>query len=116
MDRKLARRNIRSALIIAAIAVFMFAISFVAAGLVIAAASFRGGRMVREDLPPLAEARAEDAPSAEQKLRIVLDGMSDQTLVGELCDRHQVTESEFYAWRATTLDGATAALARAENT
>ena len=87
----------------------------VAAGLVIAAASFRGGRMVREDLPPLAEARAEDAPSAEQKLRIVLDGMSDQTLVAELCDRHQVTESEFHAWRATTLEGATEALARAEN-
>jgi hypothetical protein len=31
MDRKLARKNIRSALIIGAIAVFMFAISFVAA-------------------------------------------------------------------------------------
>jgi hypothetical protein len=31
VDRKLARRNIRSALIVGAIAVFMFAISFLAA-------------------------------------------------------------------------------------
>jgi uncharacterized membrane protein len=31
MDRKLARRNIRSALILTSIVLFMFAISFVAA-------------------------------------------------------------------------------------
>jgi hypothetical protein len=31
MDRKLARKNIRSALIVTSICVFMFAISFVAA-------------------------------------------------------------------------------------
>lgn len=33
MDRKLARKNIRSALIVTAIIVFMFGISFVAAAI-----------------------------------------------------------------------------------
>ena len=33
MDRKLARKNIRSALIVTAICVFMFGISFVAAAI-----------------------------------------------------------------------------------
>jgi hypothetical protein len=33
MDRKLARRNIRSALIVGAIIIFMFGISFVAAAI-----------------------------------------------------------------------------------
>jgi hypothetical protein len=36
MDRKLARRNIRSSLIITAICLFMFGISFVAAAIYIA--------------------------------------------------------------------------------
>ena len=68
----------------------------VAAGLVIAAASFRGGRMVRGD----------------QKLRLALAGTSDHALVTELCERNRLSEADFYAWRETSLTGAAAALER----
>ena len=81
----------------------------VAAALVIAAASFRGGRLVRGDLPPAAT-RGEDLDPG-QKLRIVLEGISDESLVGVMCERYGVAESEFYAWRTTSLDAAAEALA-----
>ena len=87
-------------------------ITLVAAGLVIAAASFRGGRMVRSDLPPVAEAGSADALSADQKLRLVLAGRSDHALVTELCERNRVSEADFNAWRETSLTGAAAALER----
>ena len=82
----------------------------VAAGMVIAAATFRGGRLVRSDLPPAARVGAAAALDPEQKLRVVLDGVTDQRLIGELCDRHGISEAEFYAWRDTSLAGAVGAL------
>jgi len=84
----------------------------VAAGLVIAAGAFRGGRMVRSHLPPTASPRDDQALNPEQKLAIVLDGMSDETLVSEMCERYRISESEFYSWRDASLAGATQALAR----
>jgi putative oxidoreductase len=86
-------------------------IILVGAGLVIAAASFRGGRLVRADLPPAAQAGDEVALDPHQKLRIVLDGLTDESLVGATCERYGVSESEFYAWRKTSLDAAAEALA-----
>lgn len=83
----------------------------VAAGMVIAAATFRGGRLIRGDLAPNAVARPGVPLDAEQKLRVVLTGMSDESLVGELTTRHGISESEFYEWRDTSLAGATEALA-----
>lgn len=86
-------------------------IILVGAAMVIAAATFRGGRLIRADLAPAARTRPDADLDAEQKLRIVLDGVSDASLVGELCDRHGISESTFYEWRDTSLNAATDALA-----
>lgn len=83
----------------------------VGAGLVIAATSFRGGRLVRGDLPPAAAPGAGLALDPAQKLRIVLDGTTDEGLVSTLCERYDISEAEFYEWRETSLEGATRALA-----
>lgn len=84
----------------------------VAAAMVIAAASFRGGRLVRGDLPP---ATAEvDAPAMEEpdaRLRFVLAGIGDEDRVTELCHEQGVSEADYYRWRAVMLDGAAQALA-----
>lgn len=87
-------------------------IILVAAGLVIAAGAFRGGRLVRRDLPPTSRQQGDAVMEPEQKLRIVLDGMSDERLVGALCARYRISESQFYDWRETSIAGATRALAR----
>lgn len=86
-------------------------IILVGAAMVIAAGTFRGGRLVRGDLAPAARVRQDTDLDAEQKLRIVLDGISDATLVGALCERHGISESTFYEWRDTSLSGAANALA-----
>ena len=82
----------------------------VAAGLVIAAGTFRGGRMVRGDLAPSAVAPDDTDLGAEQKARIVLEGVSDRGLVEATCERNGISEADFYAWREASLAGATAAL------
>ena len=82
----------------------------VAAGLVIAAGSFRGGRMVRGDLPPSAVIDASPEIDPEQKARIVLSEVTDDGLIRETCERNGISESDFYAWRETSLAGATVAL------
>ncbi|MDQ6834674.1 MAG: DoxX family membrane protein [Actinomycetota bacterium] len=86
-------------------------IILVTAALVIAAASFRGGRLIRGDLAPGKRLRDGAALDPEQKLGIVLDGISDESLVSALCERNHISEAEFYDWRATSLAGATHALA-----
>ena len=88
-------------------------IILVAAGLVIAAGAFRGGRLIRSDLPPSISVQGDGVIDPEYKLRIVLDGISDENLVGELCERHQMTEAQFYQWRDSALGGATEALSSA---
>lgn len=45
--------------------------------MVIAAATFRGGRMVRSDLPPARSVRRGQPLDGEQKLRMVLEGGDD---------------------------------------
>lgn len=87
-------------------------IILVTAALVIAAGSFRGGRLVRDDLPPAARPQAGDDLGPDQKLRIVLDGASDEHAVRALCERYGMSEAEFYDWRETSLAAATQALAR----
>ncbi len=83
------------------------------AAMVIAAASFRGGRLIRDDLPPAAPIRGDAPVDADQKLRIVLEGASDQSLIGELCERYGISEAEFQDWRQISRAGATEALASA---
>jgi putative oxidoreductase len=89
-------------------------IILVAAALVIAAGSFRGGRMVRTDLNPSAVVDPDAEINAEAKARIVLEGVSDESLIKATCDRNHVSEADFYTWRETSMVGATAALSRAE--
>jgi len=89
-------------------------IILVAAGLVIAAGMFRGGRLVRGDLAPVARLRDGIAPDPAQQLRIVLEGLGDQSQISALCERHHISESEFYDLRETVLAGATEALVREE--
>lgn len=86
-------------------------IILVASALVIAAGTFRGGRLVRSDLPPSIKVGGDAPIDPESKLRIVLDGISDDSLLSELCERHHVTESDYYLWRDQALAGATDALA-----
>lgn len=85
-------------------------IILVAAALVIAAGSFRGGRLVRTHLPPGTIVDADAELDAAAKARIVLDGVSDESLVAATCERNHITEADFYAWRETTLTAATLAL------
>ena len=37
--------------------------------------------------------------TAHQKLQIVLDGMSGKSKIGDLCVRHEMTQSQYYKWR-----------------
>jgi len=91
-------------------------IILVTAGMVIAAATFRGGRIVRGDVAP-GTGIPEGVPlDAAQKLGVVLRGMSDENLVSELCERHHISESQFYAWRDASLEGAAKALAGDQET
>ncbi|WP_196809083.1 hypothetical protein [Conexibacter woesei] len=83
----------------------------ITAGMVIAAASFRGGRLVRGDLPPTVAAQAPDMAEPGARLRFVLAGMSDDAEVTALCSDHGVAETDYYRWRTLVLDGAADALA-----
>ena len=84
-------------------------IILVTAALVVAAASFRGGRLVRADLPPHLHMDREPVDPA-RRLRLVLDGIADEGNVPALCERHDVTEAEYYEWRDTVIAASTAAL------
>ena len=86
-------------------------IVLVTAALVVAAGTFRGGHMVRDDLPPGSRAVDGDGHDAEDRLRIVLDGIDGDTLLGEVCERHGITEADFCRWRDSAYSGATIALA-----
>lgn len=48
----------------------------VGAGMVIAAGTFRGGRLVRDDLPPDSRLLVVAPPDGEQERRQVLEGAS----------------------------------------
>ena len=80
-------------------------IILVAAARVIAAGTFRGGRMVRGDLPPAARVRDGIALDPDQKLRIVLEGIGDDGLISGLCETNHISEAQFYDWRDTSLAG-----------
>jgi putative oxidoreductase len=85
-------------------------IILVGAAMVIAAATFRGGRLVRGDLPPTATIRPHETLDGEQKLRLVLEGASDEYLISALCERQGISEAEFHDWRETARVGAARAL------
>jgi transposase len=37
--------------------------------------------------------------TGQQKLQIVLEGMSGRVPLAELCTRHQISQSQYYQWR-----------------
>jgi len=84
----------------------------VTAGLVIAATSFRGGRIVRDEPPP-AHLLAADGPRSldpDERLRLVLDGERDDRSVAEICREHAIPEAVYHHWRDQVFDAATRAL------
>ncbi len=82
----------------------------VGAAMVIAAGTFRGGRFIRDDLPPAAPAPADASMDGEQRLRLVLEGADDPTVVAELSARHGISEAMFQDWREVARAGAAEAL------
>ncbi|MDQ6776919.1 MAG: DoxX family membrane protein [Actinomycetota bacterium] len=87
-------------------------IILVTAALVIVAATFRGGRLVRSDPAPGDRSQDETEPDPEPKeLPVVLDGVSDERLITALCERHHISESEFHEWRETSRGDASSAVA-----
>jgi len=82
----------------------------VGAGMVIAAATFRGGRLVRSDLPPGSPVHARQPLDSDQKLRLLLDGAVDPGPLADLSRRHGISESEMHDWREIARAGAVRAL------
>ena len=87
----------------------------VAAGTVIAASSFRGGRLIRQE-PSQVPVRtgARRSFNAEQKLQIVLGDVRHDHAVADICATHGISEDDYYQWRDRLLEGATEALAQDE--
>ena len=42
--------------------------------------------------------------SAEEKLKIVLEGLRGDTKIAELCNRHQISQTQYYQWRDRLLE------------
>lgn len=81
----------------------------VAAAMVIAAGTFREGRMVRHEpagSPPLAG--DEDAAdfNAKRKLEVVMTGVAPDSSIEQVCGLNGISEATFYEWRDAVLAGA----------
>lgn len=85
----------------------------VAAAMVVAAGTFRKGRMIRED-PHLPFAPEHASIDAKRKLEIILSASNGQTDVERACAANGISEGDFYDWRDQALQGAGEALERAE--
>ena len=85
-------------------------IILVGAAMVIAAATFRGGRLVRSDLPPTSPIRIAEPLDGGQKLRLILQAGNNKHDIAALCEHHGLPESQFYEWRETARAGAASAL------
>jgi uncharacterized membrane protein YkgB len=88
-------------------------IILVAAGMVIAAGTFRGGRMVRDE-PQVNPGTAREVIATERKLKIVLTAQAGGLPVAGLCAEQGISEAAFYEWRDITLAAAADALEQAE--
>jgi uncharacterized membrane protein YphA (DoxX/SURF4 family) len=83
------------------------------AAMVVAAGTFRGGRLVRSDPAPSARSPSDAPLDGPGKLGLVLQGAGDRRVIGELCDRHGISESEFNDWREIAREGAARSLEEA---
>jgi len=88
-------------------------IILVAAGLVIAAGTFRGGRLVRDE-PQVRRGADSEVMATERKLELVLTAQGGGRSVEELCAQHGISEAAFYHWRDVTLAAAAEALEATE--
>lgn len=52
--------------------------------------------------------------SAEEKQKIVLAGLRNETSVAELCRRHSVNDVMYYKWKKAFLDGGLNALLKGQ--
>lgn len=87
-------------------------IVLVTAAMVVAAGSFRGGRMVREEpapAPAVALGRS-DSVEARRRLEVVLSAIGGGRSVQDVCQEQGISESTYHAWRDTALDAAAEAL------
>lgn len=41
---------------------------------------------------------------SSEKLQIVLEGIKGQTTIAELCNRHQISQAQYYQWRDRLLE------------
>lgn len=91
-------------------------IILVAAGMVIAAATFRGGRLVRDEPSSDPSGATPDGAALppEQKLEIAVAGMHADRSVTDLCAEHGISEAVYYRWRDSAIEGATESLARSD--
>jgi len=89
-------------------------IVLVAAGMVIAAGTFRGGRLVRDEPSLPASVSAVDAVAldSKRKVDIVLAATVGPDSVEEVCKRHGISKTTYYQWRDAMLQGAVTALDR----
>lgn len=85
-------------------------ITLVAAGMVIAAGTFRGGRMVRDEPQVDPVRRDQDVLATERKLELVLTAQAGNRPVSEFCAEQGISETTFYEWRDITLAAASEAL------
>lgn len=86
-------------------------IVLVAAAFVIAAGSFRGGRLVRTEPAP-ASPRQTPPADARRRLAIVLAPVPDGRTIEDVCEEHRITLGTYHEWRDAALDGAADALER----
>jgi putative oxidoreductase len=86
-------------------------IILVTAGAVIAAGTFRGGKLVREE-PQLGTAVDPELMNAERKLEIVLSATVGGRSVDEVCSEQGISQAAFYEWRDVTLAAAADALGK----
>ncbi len=104
-------------------------IILVAAGMAIAAGTFRGGHLVRDepgetpqqDPPSQPTARPADGRDgaagldARDKVQIVMSAAGDERSVQEVCEEHEISQSTYYEWRDATMRGAMRALDKHAN-
>jgi transposase len=44
--------------------------------------------------------------SNQQKMQIVLEGMKESIRIGELCNKYEITQAQYYKWRDMLLSSA----------
>ncbi len=82
----------------------------VGVGMVIAAATFRGGRLVRDDMAPGPHARVDASLDGDQKLRLLLESAGDRDSSATVCERLGISEAEMHHCREVARAGAARAL------